>query len=56
MDKEEYAELHYLLAKLKYSFAEEVINVPNLQREYERLDDSIRKIMNAMIIINKEKD
>lgn len=39
MDKEEYAELHYLLAKLKYTCAEMITNSNIL-----KFDDMIEKI------------
>lgn len=51
MDKEEYAELHYLLAKLKYTCAEMVNNFNMLE-----LDDMIEKIndVQRMLFVNKK--
>lgn len=51
MDKEEYAELHYLLAKLKYTCAEMVNNFNMLE-----LDDMIEKIndVQRMLFVDKK--
>ena len=46
MDKEEYAELHYLLAKLKYTCAEMVSNFNMLE-----IDDMIENINNIQRIL-----
>lgn len=46
MSKEEYAELHYLLAKLKYSCAEMIGSVSMLE-----IDDMIEKINDVQRIL-----
>lgn len=46
MDKEEYAELHYLLAKLKYTCAEMVNKLNMLE-----FDDMIEKINDVQRIL-----
>lgn len=46
MDKEEYAELHYLLAKLKYTCAEMINNISMLE-----IDDMIKKINDVQRIL-----
>ena len=46
MDKEEYAELHYLLAKLKYTCAEMINNINMLE-----IDDMIEKISDVQRIL-----
>lgn len=46
MDKEEYAELHYLLAKLKYTCAEMINNINMLE-----IDDMIKKINDVQRIL-----
>lgn len=46
MDKEEYAELHYLLAKLKYTCAEMINNINMLE-----IDDLIEKINDVQRIL-----
>lgn len=53
MDKEEYAELHYLLAKLKYTCAEMLNNFNRLE-----LNDMIEKIndVQRMLFIDKKED
>lgn len=54
MDKEEYAELHYLLAKLKYTCAEVMVKgVKCLE-----LDDMIEKIndIQRILIVNMKDD
>ena len=53
MDKEEYAELHYLLAKLKYTCAEMIDSLNMLE-----LDDMIEKIndVQRMLFIDKKED
>lgn len=53
MDKEEYAELHYLLAKLKYTCAEMLNNFNMLE-----LNDMIEKIndVQRMLFIDKKED
>lgn len=49
MDKEEYAELHYLLAKLKYACAEIALNVSSADDIIEKINDIQR-----IVIINKK--
>lgn len=53
MDKEEYAELHYLLAKLKYTCAEMLNNFNRLE-----LNDVIEKIndIQRILIMDKKDD
>lgn len=52
MSKEEYAELHYLLAKLKYTYAEMINSVSMLE-----INDLIEKINDVQrILIIDEKD
>lgn len=46
MDKEEYAELHYLLAKLKYTCAEMINNINMLE-----IDDVIKNINDVQRIL-----
>ena len=55
MDKEEYAELHYLLAKLKYCLAEMQIN-SNHKNLFDKQIDEINDICKICIIDGKEKD
>lgn len=54
MNKEEYAQLHYLLAKLKYTYAELMVKgVKGLE-----FDDVIEKIndIQKLLIIGKKYD
>lgn len=54
MDKEEYAELHYLLAKLKYSCAEIMVKGVGCLE----FDDMIEKIndVQRILIMDKKDD
>lgn len=52
MSKEEYAQLYYLLGKLKYSFAENAIKSDHLMQTYEELSDNIQDILRLAIIID----
>lgn len=49
MSKEEYAELHYLLAKLKYTYAEMALNVSFADDIIEKINDIQR-----IVIIDKK--
>ena len=59
MNKEEYAELHYLLGKYKYSLGEMIAsNIKNGKQinQYNDLIDKINDILRFCIIMdNKEK-
>lgn len=58
MNKEEYAELHYLLGKYKYSLGEMITsNIENgkLIKQYNDLIDKINDILRFCIIDNKEE-
>lgn len=50
MSKEEYAEMHYLLAKLKYVLAEMSLNVPSVRTENLELINKIDDICRICII------
>lgn len=52
MDKEEYAELHYLLAKLKYTCAEMISNVNML--EIDDIIENINNVQRVLIIDGKD--
>lgn len=58
MNKEEYAELHYLLGKYKYSLGEMITsNIENSKqiKQYNDLIDKINDILRFCIIDNKEE-
>lgn len=58
MNKEEYAELHYLLGKYKYSLGEMITsNIENGKqiKQYNDLIDKINDILRFCIIDNKEE-
>lgn len=58
MNKEEYAELHYLLGKYKYDLGEMILkNISNdhIVKQYEGLIDKINDILRFCIIVNKEE-
>lgn len=52
MDKEEYAELHYLLAKLKYTCAEMINNFNML--ELNDMIEKINDVQNMLFIDGKD--
>ena len=52
MDKEEYAELHYLLAKLKYACAEMINNFNML--ELNDMIEKINDVQNMLFIDGKD--
>lgn len=52
MDKEEYAELHYLLAKLKYTCAEMITNSNIL--EFNNMIEKINDIQRLLFIDGKK--
>ena len=57
MNKEEYAELHYLLGKYKYSLGEMIAsNIKNGKQinQYNDLIDEINDILRFCIIIDNE--
>ena len=56
MTKEEYAELCYLLGKLKYCFAESAIESNYLMKCCDKISSSINDILTSMIIINNKKE
>lgn len=56
MNKEEYAELYYLLGKLRYCYAESSINSEILMKRYEKISNEIEDILKVIIIDGKEKD
>ena len=53
MSKEEYAQLWYLLGKLKYAFAEFSLDKPSIQEQFQKVTDSIDAITKFCIIIDK---
>lgn len=53
MDKEEYAELHYLLAKLKYSCAEMIVKGVGCL-EFDDVIEKINDIQRILIIDKKD--
>ena len=55
MDKEEYAELHYLLAKLKYTCAEMInnFNMLELNNMIEKIND-IQRILFVELSVDKK--
>lgn len=55
MSKEDYAQLHYLLAKLKYTLAELSLNRVN-EKLFNKQIDEIDDICKICIIDGKEKD
>lgn len=57
MSKEEYAEMCYLLGKLKYCFAESSLKSFTIRKQFDEIANKINEIMNAMIMIdNKENE
>lgn len=54
MSREEYAEMHYLLAKLKYMLAEMLVNGPGVKTQYQELIDKIDDICRMCIIDDKK--
>lgn len=56
MNKEEYAELCYLLGKLKYCFAESAVKSNHLMKKYNEISDNINAILTGMIIIDNKKE
>lgn len=52
MDKEEYAELHYLLAKLKYTCAEMITNFNML--EFNDMIEKINDVQRILIVDGKD--
>lgn len=56
MNKEEYAKLHYLLAKVKYNLAEDLIRLSNkkLENKYRNIIQSIDEIEKLIFLDNKE--
>lgn len=55
MSKEEYAELWYLLGKLKYTIGEFTLNKPSMQKEFQKATDSIDTITKICIIDGDNK-
>lgn len=57
MSKEEYAELWYLLGKLKYTIAEDMINItsPVVRIEQQKFLDSINTIAKVCVIDGDDK-
>ena len=55
MTKEEYAELYYLLGKLKYCFAESVLKSGYPRKEYDKIRINIDNILTGMLIIDNKK-
>lgn len=55
MSKEEYAELWYLLGKLKYTIGEFTLNTPNMQKQFQEATDSIDVITKICIIDKNDK-
>lgn len=56
MSKEEYAELCYLLGKLKYCFAESAVKSNYISEEYDKISNNINGILTGMIIIDNKKE
>ena len=57
MSKEEYAEMCYLLGKLKYCFAEASLKDLPIRKQFEEIVKNINEIMNAMVPVdNKENE
>ena len=59
MTKEEYAELWYLLGKLRYSLAEFVLNNKDIGIRFENFNKEIEAIKNIpdfVILENEKKD
>ena len=55
MSKEEYAELWYLLGKLKYAIGEFTLDKPSIQKEFQEVTDSIDVITKICIIDKDDK-
>ena len=57
MVKEEYAELWYLLGKLKYAIAEDMVNIPSsvVRDEQQRILDSIHTVTRVCVIDGDDK-
>ena len=56
MNKEEYAQLCYLLGKLKYSFGEMAIKSNTVYKDFNKLCDNIDQITRICIIDNEDKE
>ena len=54
MSREEYAEMHYLLAKLKYMLADMSLNIPSVRTKNLELIDKIDDICKICIIDNEK--
>ena len=55
MSKEEYAQLCYLLGKLKYSFGEIAIRSNVIMKDFDKICDSIDIITKTCLIDNDEQ-
>lgn len=55
MSKEEYAELWYLLGKLKYTIGEFILDKPSIQKQFQEAMDSIDAITKICIIDKDDK-
>lgn len=55
MSKEEYAELWYLLGKLKYTIGEFTLSKTSMQKEFQKAMDSIDTITKICIIDGDDK-
>lgn len=55
MSKEEYAQLCYLLGKLKYSFGEIAIRSNVVMKDFDKICDSIDIITKTCLIDNDEQ-
>ena len=57
MSKEEYAESWYLLGKLKYAIAEDMVNIPSsvVRDEQQRILDSIHTVTRVCVIDGDDK-
>lgn len=55
MSKEEYAQLYYLLGKLKYSFGEIAIRSNVVMKDFDKICDSIDIITKTCLIDNDEQ-
>ena len=56
MSREEYAEMCYLLGKLKYCFAESSLKSSIIRKQFDEITNKINEIMNAMIFIDNEEN
>jgi hypothetical protein len=56
MSKEEYAQLCYLLGKLKYSYGEMSIKSNTVFKEFNKLAENIDAITRVCIIDNENKE